>query len=324
MAEADRCLVAALALGLDASLGDPENRWHPVAWMGSLIGRLKAFAPAGNAGRFCFGGLVALGGAGTCYGMGTLLELGLDMLPAPLALSAKAYTLKMMLSARGLRLAAQEIETALRQEDLNEAQRLLHWHLVSRDTRDLAEHEVCAAAIESVAENTSDGVVGPLYSYLLGGLGAAYAYRFSNTVDSMWGYHDAEHEWLGKFPARWDDLLNLIPARLTALGLALSGRLSGKNVKNGLDTWRSDRTLTASPNAGHPMSMMAGLLQVELEKKDHYRLGAGQRQATPADLADSVRIMRRAVWLLLGLMSAAVIMAGFIKLAERKKIKPTR
>ena len=98
----------------------------------------------------------------------------------------------------------------------------------------------------------------------------------------------------------------------------------GKNVKNGLDTWRSDRALTASPNAGHPMSMMAGLLQVELEKKDHYRLGAGQRQATPADLADSVRIMRRAVWLLLGLMSAAVIMTGFIKLAERKKIKPTR
>ena len=138
MVKSDRCLVAGLALGLDASLGDPVNRWHPVAWMGSLIGRIKPFAPVSNAGRFCFGGLVSVGGAGLCFLTGKLLENGFNLLPLALGLPATAYSLKLVISARGLRLAAKEIESALLQDDLDEARRLLHWDLVIRDTRNLS------------------------------------------------------------------------------------------------------------------------------------------------------------------------------------------
>lgn len=314
----NRCLIAAIALGLDASLGDPENRYHPVAWMGTAIAKMKAYAPVGKASRFGFGAAVSLGGAAGFTCMGKLLEGISGLLPGPLAVIIQGYLLKLVISARGLRLAAAEIEEALKAGELEEARRLLHWHLVSRETMDLSESEVCAAAIESVAENTSDGVIGPLYYYLVGGLGAAWAYRFSNTVDSMWGYRDVEYEWLGKFPARWDDVLNFIPSRLTAAGLAIGGWWISKDARRGLRVWRRDHALTSSPNAGHPMSMMAGLLDVELEKRDHYLLGAGSKPASKEELHDSIRVMQRAVWALLG---AAGLAALLMKLWEVKRDK---
>lgn len=312
----ERCLIASIALGLDAGLGDPKNQYHPVAWMGTAIAKMRPLAPEENASRLGFGAAVSLGGAAGCYGIGRIAEGITNVLPRIFAMIIQGYLLKLVLSARGLRLAAMEIENALLTDDLPEARRLLHWHLVSRDTETLCESEVCAAAIESVAENTSDGVIGPLYYYLMGGLGGAWAYRFSNTVDSMWGYRNEEFEYLGKFPARWDDLLNFIPARLTALGLGIGGCLIGKDARRGLGVWWNDHGLTASPNAGHPMSMMAGLLNVELEKKAHYRLGAGSKAARPEDIRDSVRVMQAAVWALLGLAGLATLV---MKISGRKR-----
>jgi adenosylcobinamide-phosphate synthase len=300
-------LIAAIALGLDAGLGDPQSRYHPVAWMGTAIAKVRPLAPKDNASRLGCGAAVSLCGAIGSFCIGRIVEGATDWLPRPFGMIVQGYMLKLVLSMRGLRLAATEIEDALAQNDLDEARRLLHWHLVSRDTKSLTEPEVCAAAIESVAENTSDGVIGPLYYYLMGGLGAAWAYRFSNTVDSMWGYRNEEYEWLGKFPARWDDLLNFIPSRLTAVGLTFGGWWIGKDARRGLRVWRRDHGLTSSPNAGHPMSMMAGLLDVELEKKDHYRLGRGSREAGQRDIHDSVRIMQKAGWMILGLAGMAAL-----------------
>ena len=316
--EQERCLIAALALGLDAGLGDPENRCHPVAWMGTAISKVKPYVPQGKFAILGFGAAVSLGGAGFIFGLGWLAERITDLFPGPLAMLLQGYLLKLVLSARGLRQAAAEIEDALLVGELGEARRLLHWHLVSRETGELTEAEVCAAAIESVAENTSDGVIGPLYYYLTGGLGAAWAYRFSNTVDSMWGYHNQEYEWLGKFPARWDDLLNFIPSRLTAAGLAIGGGWIGKDAHRGLRIWHRDHALTSSPNAGHPMSMMAGLLDVELEKKGHYCLGKGSKPAMREDIRDSVHIMQGAVLALLGLAGFTSIV---MTIARKKRDK---
>ena len=307
----DRCVIAALALGLDAGLGDPENRYHPVAWMGAAIAKMRPYAPVDNVSRLGFGAAVSLGGAAGCYCIGRMVEGITNLLPVPIAMLLQGYLLKLVISARGLRLAASEIEDALLDGNLSEARCLLHWHLVSRETGALTEAEVCAAAIESVAENTSDGVIGPLYYYLMGGLGAAWAYRFSNTVDSMWGYRNEEFEWLGKFPARWDDVLNFIPSRLTAMGLAVGGWWIGKDARSGLRVWQRDHAQTSSPNAGHPMSMMAGLLDVELEKKDQYRLGAGSKAAAKEDIHDAVRVMQGGVWALLGVAGLAALLMKF-------------
>jgi adenosylcobinamide-phosphate synthase len=126
-------------------------------------------------------------------------------------------------------------------------------------------------------------------------LPAALAYRFLNTADAMLGYRDPEREWLGKASARLDDGMNLLPARLTALLLITTTWLSDNDTQRAWRIWRRDARQTTSPNAGHPMSAMAGVLGVELEKVEHYRLGAGQRSPTAADILHSIHVMQIAV-----------------------------
>jgi adenosylcobinamide-phosphate synthase len=155
-----------------------------------------------------------------------------------------------------------------------------------------------------VAENTSDGVVGPLCGYVLFGLPGALVYRFVNTCDSMLGYRDAAREWLGKIPARLDDLANLLPARLTASLFVAAAWALGEDAQRARSVRERDAGTTASPNAGHPMSAMAGALGVELEKVGHYRLGAGLGRPVSGDIGRSVRVMRVAIGLGLGALLA--------------------
>jgi adenosylcobinamide-phosphate synthase len=271
-------LVAALLL--DIMIGDPPNRWHPVAWMGSLILYLRRSAP--THGKFMYGMGIAWGGGLLVWGLTVAVMSSTQRLLAPLRWLIHIWLLKTTFSLHGLTKAAYEVETALRADNLAEARRLLSWHLVSRDTKTLDASQVAAAAIESVAENTSDGIVAPLFWYGVGGLPAALTYRYLQTCDSILGYRDAEREWLGKVSARTDDLLNIIPARLTAL-LFIALRPRAWRV------WRRDARLTASPNAGHPMSAMAGILDRELIKVGHYRLNAGR---PPPDVVDLKRARR--------------------------------
>lgn len=283
------------ALLLDLLVGDPSNRWHPVAWMGSAIYRLRKSTP--ERGKFLYGGMIAWGGGLVVWVLAWGVLRLTDRLPAPFNWLIKAWLLKTTISLQGLNNAAHEVEAALRRDDLPEARRLLSWHLVSRDTSELDQSQVAAAAIQSVAENTSDGIVAPLVWYGFGGIPAALTYRYLQTCDSILGYRDAEREWLGKIPARTDDLLNLLPARLTALCIVVL-RPRGWRI------WRRDARLTTSPNAGHPMSAMAGALEVELEKVDHYQLNSGARSPETDDIRRARRLMFGAV----GLFTLALLM----------------
>lgn len=292
-----------LALVLDLAVGDPANCFHPVAWMGTAIGAARRHAPGqGWLAQLSFGALLVTGGAAIAAGLGQLFAGVVARLPAPLGWLAEAMLFKMTFSLRGLSTAAGEVESALETDDLPEARHLLAWHLVSRDTTALDESQVAAATIESVAENTSDGVIAPLFYYMLGGLPGALAYRFINTSDAMLGYRDPAHQWLGKVPARLDDLANLLPARITAALTVLAAALVGENSSAAWQVWQRDAGKTASPNAGHPMSAMAGALDVELEKVDHYRLGAGGRSPTPGDIQRAVRLMCMVPILIVGLL----------------------
>ncbi len=300
-----RALVAGLALALDLLLGDPPTPFHPVAWMGRAIGSAERVAPrCGRLGPLSWGLLIAAGGASLVAGLGVRLERRLSRLPGPARLLIEAGLLKTTLSLRGLTGAAGEVYAALATGDLPEARRLLRWHLVSRATGDLDEAQVAAATIESVAENASDGVIAPLLYYAIGGLPAALAYRFLNTADSMLGYRGERYEWLGKGPARLDDVANFLPARLTAGLLVLAAMLGGGNVRRAWHILRHDGGCTDSPNAGRPMAAMAGALGVELEKVGHYRLGAGLPQPAPADVARAVTLMHRATIMAMGLLFA--------------------
>ncbi len=305
-----RGLVVTLALALDLLMGDPPNRWHPVAWMGSAIAAAERRAPRGGRARpLAAGALTVAGGASVAGLLGWLVEAVAGRLPGILAVIVEAAALKMTLSARGLTRAAGEVGAALENDDLPEARRRLSWHLVSRDTSQLDASRVAAATIESVAENTSDGIVAPLFFYALGGLGAALAYRFVNTSDAMLGYHDPDHEWLGKVPARLDDVLNLAPSRVAAGLLVLAAPLAGADAGLAWRTFQRDKGRTASPNAGRPMSAMAGALNVELEKVGHYKLGEGLRPAMAEDVGRSVRLAGMATGLGVGLLVAGLSLA---------------
>ncbi len=306
------------ALLMDALLGDPPNRYHPVAWMGSVIGWLKRRAPQNNEpARFAYGGGIVLGGGTLVWWVGKLLEGLCLWLPGPLGVLVEALVLKMTVSANGLIRAGSEVHMALERQDIVEARRLLSWHLVSRDTSQLDESQVSAAAVESIAENFSDGVVAPIFYYLIGGLPAALAYRYSNTCDSMLGYHDPQHEWLGKIPARLDDALNLAPSRISALLILLGASACQLSWRRAVQIWRRDSGSTESPNAGHPMSAMAGGLGVELEKVGHYRLGAGGRKAQPTDIHTAIRVMRTGLMIGVGAACLSGLASRFWRSHDR-------
>lgn len=314
---AGRWQVLCGALLLDALLRDPPNRLHPVAWLGSGIAAARGWVSRwpGYAGSRVvqFGaGLTVLAGGATVAALAGwsaqwLVRRGFAGRWSPLGWLLEAWLLQLLLSLRGLTAAAAEVETALQRTDLPEARRLLSWHLVSRDTSELSASEVAAAAIESVAENASDSVVAPLSAYALAGLPGALLYRFVNTADAMLGYRDPAREWLGKAPARTDDLLNWLPARLTALLVILAARTAqadGVDARAAQRTWRRDHAQTDSPNAGHPMSAMAGALSVQLTKRGQYTLGAEHPHPGAKDIGRANRLVRRAC------MSAALLLSA--------------
>jgi adenosylcobinamide-phosphate synthase len=281
-----------LAVGLDLALGDPPNKYHPVAWMGSALTVARRRLPTrGKLLPFLCGALLMGVGLLVAVAIGEGISRGLLLMPLPLAMVVEAIVLKSLFSIKGLVDAARAVASALSRGELGAARALASWHLVGRRTDDLDAPRIAAAAIESVAENSSDGVVAPLFYYGLGGLSGALVYRLINTADSVLGYRDADREWLGKVPARLDDLANLVPARLTALLIILAAPFAGGLRSQALRTWRRDARQTASPNAGHPMSAAAGALGVELEKIGNYRLGAGLRLPGVADISRAIRLL---------------------------------
>lgn len=204
--------------------------------------------------------------------------LGLDTLASQLGVAGllvQAVVLKSTLALRDLAGAATRVATALERGDLAAARAVLSRDLVSRRTEDLAEGEVASAAVESVAENLTDGFVAPLCFFLAFGLPGALVYRAINTADAMLGYREGPLEDFGKVAARLDDLLNLIPARLSAYAIVLAAPFGGGDARRAFTVMNRDHRLTASPNAGWTMAAMAGGLGVMVEKAGGYRLGDG-------------------------------------------------
>lgn len=300
------CVVASFML--DQVFGELPSRFHPVVGMGALTQFLSERLPRRPKGTaFLAGALVAVlvpTIAAAAVGLlWRLLEaLGLEWARWGL----EPLLLTTTFAVRALGDAVHRVRERLLDGDVDNARDALR-SLCSRDASRLDEAELSAAAIESAAENLSDSFVAPMLYYLLFGLPGAFAYRAINTLDAMLGYR-GELEYFGKASARLDDLANLVPARITAFLLWL---VAPRGRTRGLRVWAQDASATASPNAGHPMAMMAGLLGVELRKAGAYTLGGGQRPPTPSDIAWSIRLVMRASWLTLGLSTAAALFGGF-------------
>lgn len=298
-------LVLLLALLLDLALGEPPNRLHPTVWIGNTVALAERIAPgqqASTVAQLAFGAVMALLIPAAWGAAAWAVTFGLLQLHPLAYVLVVATLLKTTFSVRMLHRVAAGIGSILTAGDIAEARREMS-SLVSRDTSQLTIGQMAAGAIESVAENITDSIVGPLLAFALFGLPGAVAYRAINTLDSMVGYH-GRYEYLGKPSARLDDLVNLIPARFAALLLwlstvALPGMASGQ-------AWRimlAHRSRTESPNAGWTMAAMAGGLGVTLEKVGHYRLG------DPAPEPEALHIGRatRALYATTALAAAAAV-----------------
>ncbi len=283
--------VLVVAVALDAMVGEVPAPVHPVVWMGKLISRLERHSPtSGRPGlSLAVGTGLALCVPALSGGIAWLAMAGLREAGAVAYVVGGAVLLSTTFAVKELGRAALATGRAVEDGNRTGARDGLR-SLVSRDTADLARPFVLMAAIESVAENTTDSFVGPWLAFALFGLPGAFAYRAVNTLDSMIGYR-GEYEYLGKASARLDDFINLIPARLSVLLMLVgAGPASGLPPGRGWAVALRDRKLTASPNAGWTISAMAGLLGVALEKVGHYRLGDGLRDPTTRDLRTAVRV----------------------------------
>lgn len=283
-------LLVAGAVVLDLVIGEPPTRVHPVVWMGKLVSWFEQRAPKGSSAQLLWGGLIALTGMALSYGLTWEVMQLLTALHPVAAVLGGMVLLKTTFAISGLGRQALRVKAAL-QDDQLEVARVQVQQLVSRPAGTLTDRQVLAATIESVAENTLDSVVAPLFWFALLGVPGAMAYRFVNTADAMIGYRGT-YEHLGKAAARLDDALNWAPARLTAGLLIVASSLAGYRTVNAWQTLQRDHALTASPNAGVTMSTVAGALAVPLEKAGFYRLGdAPDRHLIPRKITDAVILM---------------------------------
>jgi adenosylcobinamide-phosphate synthase len=287
--------VLLLAVALDLALGDPPNRFHPVSWIGTLIGAGRRAALHVPSHLLLASGVALIALVATvAYLMGAAVQATAGWLPWPLGVLAQAWLFKCSFSLRGLVAAVWEVRDALATGDLAGARTALGRHLVSRPVDALDPGATASGAIESLSENLTDSWIAPLCFYLVGGIPAAWAYRAVNTADAMIGYREGVLVQLGWATARFDDLLNLVPSRLGALTVGAGAWLSGERAGGAWRAWVRDGGATASPNAGQTMAAMAGALGVTLEKLGHYRLGDGERPRV-ASIDRAVRVFAAAV-----------------------------
>ncbi|MBI4216200.1 MAG: cobalamin biosynthesis protein [Chloroflexi bacterium] len=292
--------ILALALAWDWLLGEPPSLLHPTVWMGWAIALWER--PGPRRGR----ALPFLWGLGGTLATVALFALGAHFLltylrgaAIPLYVIVAAYLLKGSFSLRALRQAGRRVERALRGGDLGRAREELR-ALVGRDTAALGPPLLVSAAVESLAENTTDSFVAPLAFFLILGVPGAVAYRAINTLDASVGYR-GQYEYLGKAAARLDDAANYLPARLAALLLVAAAYLTRLDAPGAWRTMRRDQGRTASPNGGWTMAAAAGALGVRLEKAGHYRLGEERLPLEARAIGQAVRLVQTAALAWFGL-----------------------
>ncbi len=296
----------ALAVIIDLALGDPPNALHPVAWMGKVIAFLeKGGLKLKPAGQFVYGMAMTLFTTALFVVPAYFIVLYIWRFNVAAGIIMSALLFKSTFSITGLRRAALKVRRLLQDAKLD-ATRFELRALVSRDTANLSGTLLASAAVESVAEGTCDSLVAPMFYFLLLGVPGAIGYRVVNTLDAMIGYH-GRYEYLGKFAARLDDVLNYLPARLAALLLVLAAAFQ----KSGRRAWqaaRHEHSRTESPNAGWTIAVMAGTLDTRLEKEGHYTFREGGTAPSTRTIDGAVKLFSIAAscWVLLCLLEEVI------------------
>ena len=291
-----------IGFGIDLIVGDPHSIPHPVIFIGKLISAIEKVVrkifPQTVRGENLAGGVlwllvVVISTAvpalllWLCYGLNTWLGLALESIMC-----------WQILATKSLKDESMKVHAALKTGNIEKSRYAVSM-IVGRDTENLDDKAVARAAVETVAENTSDGIVAPLIFLAIGGAPLGFFYKAVNTMDSMLGYVEMPYKNIGLVPAKMDDVMNFIPSRLSALIMLLAGWLLKLNVKNGWKIFRRDRFNHASPNSAQTESVCAGLLGLRLAGDAWYHgelhkkkfIGDALREIEYEDIQSACRLL---------------------------------
>ncbi len=294
---AESILIVFFALVLDFAVGDPRNKFHPTAWLGSLIAKLTPHTKNSSENLEKLGGVfIILITSGIVASLMIFLDIGIKLITVDyiyiiISVIVGGVLLKTTIAIKGMEKHALAVVTALEQNNISSARDNLSM-IVKRNTKNLDKNHVFSGVLESISENTVDGITGPLFYYALFGLPGAFVYRVINTADSMIGYKTDIFKNVGWFGANCDKILNYIPSRLTGFVMILSAMILGNNWRKSYEIMIRDGRKTKSPNAGYPMAAIAGALGAKLEKIDHYSLGDGNISFTKDHVKSAISIMK--------------------------------
>ncbi|MBO4849181.1 MAG: cobalamin biosynthesis protein CobD [Clostridia bacterium] len=304
---------------IDLLIGDPHFVPHPVVLMGKLISALEKLLrrvfPKTKRGENAAGGLLWLTVAALSFLVPAAILMLCYHISPWLGFGAESVMCWQCLAARSLCRESMKVKKALDSGDIEASRRAVSM-IVGRDTAGLDEKAVARAAVETVAENTSDGVIAPLIFLAMGGGPLGMLYKAVNTMDSMLGYVEPPYKHFGLVPAKLDDVFNFIPARVSAILMLTGGGVLGFSMKNGLRIFRRDRYKHASPNSAQTESVMAGLLGLRLAGDAYYHgvlhkkefIGDPLREIESGDVSRANRIMFMTAFL-------ALILFGGLRLA---------
>jgi len=305
-------VIVAFALLLDFLVGDPKTKYHPTAWIGKLIASLVPFTKNNSVRKELIGGilLVSVIVVTVCSAL-VVLDIGISLLTIDIvslivSIAVGSILLKTTIAIRGMQKHALAVVDAVERGDLGSARNHLSM-IVKRDTKNLDKNHILSGVLESVSENTVDGITGPLFYYAIFGLPGAFVYRAINTIDSMVGYKTSLFKNVGWFGAKCDTVLNYLPSRLTALVMILGALIFGYNWKESLYIMKRDSRKLESPNAGFPMAALAGALGTRLEKMNYYTIGNGSIEFTKSHVISAVALMKISSILFCGIVTVLII-----------------
>lgn len=315
--------MATIGIGflLDLCLGDPHWLWHPVQGIGNLIQVSEKVLyrvlsidtkPEADKGKKQFaGGVLAVAVIALVLLVAGIVFYFLGRISLWLKFALECIICYQMLATKALKVESEKVYLALKQEGI-EAARAAVSMIVGRDTEKLCEEGVTKAAVETVAENTSDGVVAPLfYMFLFGSLGGV-CYKAINTMDSMIGYQNDKYRYFGTVAAKLDDIVNYVPSRIAAMGMIAAAGILGMDQAGAYRIWKRDRRKHASPNSAQTEAACAGALGICLagdawyfgKRKEKPLIGDCQRQIEPEDIKRAGRLLYGTAWI--------TLLAGFV------------
>ncbi|MBQ1690878.1 MAG: cobalamin biosynthesis protein CobD [Firmicutes bacterium] len=308
---------------LDQIFGDPRNFPHPVVIIGKLISAMERFTrkvfPKTNKSELAAGAFTWLVVATVSFAVPFIALVLLAKVNVWAAFALNIFWSYQIFASKSLKEQSMLVYRYLEAEDLPNSRKYLSW-IVGRDTSELDPEEITKAVVETVAENTSDGITAPMLYMMILGAPLGMLYKAINTMDSMLGYKNDRYMYFGRIPAKIDDVANFIPARITGLLMCLTAPLIGLDGRNAYRIYKRDRLKHLSPNSGHLEAACAGAMHIMLGGDSFYfgklvekaSLGDPDREVRITDIPGSIKMMYASSLAMLALLEVVRIVLVLI------------